>query len=617
MTPRTAGEHERGTNAPDFSRTPDATAANEPARGAAFARVPDAPRSDDPAAIARLREALIHADFTASGVNEHLGEAAVQALSRDQAAPALRVLAAHRAAGTESPLNTLIPLFILARPVPEAELVGALTGVDVGDLECLGLIERLPGARIGSRVDLDLHSADNGLELWVTADLTAFQRPGALRHDYVLGIGGASLTLAQITERRQVSRALDIGTGCGVQIFHLLGHADHVVATDLSRRALAFARFNLVLNAPALGLDPEDVEQRVELREGSLLDPVAGERFELVVTNPPFVITPRTPTESEQDRYTYRDGGRPGDSLVAELIGSLDTVMAPGATAHLLANWEIAEHRSDPREGQVSPDVTGMPDAPMTSEAHQAPDTDGQATTATPPIRSTTPTPTDPPTTAWAERIRSWIPSDLDAWVIQRETATPEQYAETWLRDASEHVDCGSYERSYTEYLDDFAARGVQAVGFGYVRLQRPVTGGERRRRFESITHPLQQPIAAATAATTERQDVLEVLGDRWRELHLVAAEDVTEERHQRPGAEDPSVILLRQGSGLQRSNVLTSAAAGLVGACDGELSVEQIVTGLGALLGWAEPAVESPEGRALLEQTHHLLVDGFLVPDN
>ena len=69
----------------------------------------------------------------------------------------------------------------------------------------------------------------------------AHQRPGVLRKDHVLGIGQASLTLAQITERTPVARALDVGTGCGIQTFHLLAHADHVTATDISPRALAFA----------------------------------------------------------------------------------------------------------------------------------------------------------------------------------------------------------------------------------------------------------------------------------------------------------------------------------------------------------------------------------------
>ena len=53
------------------------------------------------------------------------------------------------------------------------------------------------------------------------------------------------------------------------------------MVTDLSERALAFARFNAALD-----------EADWDVRAGSMLDPVAGERFGLVVSNPPFVITP-------------------------------------------------------------------------------------------------------------------------------------------------------------------------------------------------------------------------------------------------------------------------------------------------------------------------------------
>lgn len=548
---------------------------------AAFSQVAGAPRSDDLVAIRALRAALATADFTAEGVRGHLGDSAVEALGRDQATPALLALDRHRAAGTWNALSALIHLFILARPLRAQEFHDVMPEVDLTQWVELGLVETCPtpgstvqGAEhrwVRSVVDLDLHTADSGLELWVTADLTSFQRPGAaLRHDHVLGIGGASLTLAQITERPQVQRALDIGTGCGVQLFHLLQHCRRVVATDLSERALAFTRFNLLLNAPALGLDDQHVEDRAELRQGSLLEPVAGEQFDLVVTNPPFVITPRSNGETEAERYTYRDGGRPGDSLVAELVGQLDTVMATGGVAHLLANWEIPGDGLDNRDPQ-----------------------------------------------SWHERVSTWIPAALDAWVIQRETQSPQGYAETWLRDASEHLDRDIYEAAYRTYLEDFAGRDVAAIGFGYVRLQKPGGSRRRRRRFEELTHPLQQPIATVTAEATQRQDVLDVLGSRWTELHLVVPEHVTEERHLRPGAEDPSVILLRQGAGLQRTNVLSSNTAGLVGACDGELSVGQIVTALGALLGWEAPAEHSVEGSAVLEETRHLLMDGFLAPDD
>src|SRR5699024_9469965 len=141
--------------------------------------------------------------------------------------------------------------------------------------------------------------------------------------------GGASTTLNSWTPRTSVARALDVGTGSGVQALHLSGHAETVVATDLSERALRYAEFNAALN----GAD-------WDLRSGSFLDPVAGETFDLIVSNPPFVITPRA---EGVPRYEYRDGGAAGDAVVAALTKGVGAHLAPGGTAQLLGNWETRE----------------------------------------------------------------------------------------------------------------------------------------------------------------------------------------------------------------------------------------------------------------------------------
>lgn len=78
-------------------------------------------------------------------------------------------------------------------------------------------------------------------------------------------------------------RALDIGTGSGVVAISLAleGPFEGVVATDLSAEALEVARKNV---------ESSGMGGRVELREGSFFDPVrTGERFDVVVSNPPYV----------------------------------------------------------------------------------------------------------------------------------------------------------------------------------------------------------------------------------------------------------------------------------------------------------------------------------------
>jgi methylase of polypeptide subunit release factors len=523
---------------------------------------PDAPRSDLPDLLQALASDLREVGYTLEGVAELLGESAYAALNRDQLIPAL--IATEAAAAGEprtAALAAVVRFWLLAVPQEAEVLDGALPRTRAEGLAALGLA-KITGTEVAADADLRPYGWDadgnGGVEIWVASDLAAHQRPGVLRHDHVLGIGQASTTLVQTTIRRHAERALDLGTGCGIQTFHLLQHSGHVTATDISERALAFTRFNLLLNAEALAIDPARPEERVSLRLGSLLEPVAGEAFDLVVSNPPFVITPRTAGEAAADQFTYRDGGLPGDDIVASLIRSLPDVLAAGGTAQLLGNWEIPE---------------GSP---------------------------------------WDERPQSWAGPDTDAWFIQREQVGPEQYAETWLQDASETRDRRHYQEAYAAYLADFASRNVGGIGFGMVFLRRPA--GERRlRRFEEITYPIEQPVGPHLGAAVERADWL--AAHDVSAAHLLVAEDVTEERHQRPGAEHPGVILLRQGAGLRRTNLLSTELAGFVSACDGDLTAGQIIGALEALLGGTEGFDGDAFRRGLLTEVANLVRDGFLLP--
>lgn len=534
--------------------------------------------------LSALASDLRSIGYSVDGVAELLGDAAHAALQRDQLIPALIVTeAAANGEGPSSALAAVVRLWLLAEPQTAERLDAALPGIRAEGLVTLGLAEHCD-AGIAALVDFrpygwdgdastdananadggaadggNAHRGRGGAELWVASDLAAHQQPGVLRHDHVLGIGQASTTLVQTTIRRQVPRALDLGTGCGIQTFHLLQHAEHVTATDISERALAFTRFNLTLNAEALRLNPEALESRVSLRLGSLLEPVAGEQFDLVVSNPPFVITPRNRDEST-GRFTYRDGGLAGDDIVASLVRTLPGILAPGGTAQLLGNWEITAG------------------------------------------------------TSWEERPKGWVDADTDAWFIQREQLSPELYAETWLRDASENRDRRHYQETYAAYLDDFASREVAGIGFGMIWLRRPSrAAGPVLTRFEEITYPIEQPIGPYLGAAVERTDWL--VANDLEAAHLLVAEDVTEERHQRPGAEHPGVILLRQGAGLRRTNLLSTELAGFVSACDGDLSVGQIIGALVALLG-AEEGFDSEEFPAgLLADVGNLVLDGFLLP--
>jgi methylase of polypeptide subunit release factors len=433
----------------------------------------------------------------------------------------------------------------------------ALPSTRAAGAEQLGLVAasgHQPDDEVRPLVDLRPYSSDDG-SWWLASDVGELATVGPLPPDHVLGVGGASLTLARWVPRDPVLRALDVGTGCGVQAFHLAQHSAAVVASDTSARCLAYAAFNAALNAEAPGAFGG---RSLDLRRGDLLEPVRGEKFDLVVSNPPFVISPRVPGFP---MYEYRDGGRTGDQLVKTLVGGVADVLTPGGIASLLGCWE----------------------------QHEGED--------------------------WADRVTAWLPPQLDAWVVQREVQDPAQYAETWARDGGHRPGQPSHSALVMAWLDDFAARGVEGVGFGIITLRLPDAGGHRPRlrRLEELSTPLAaRPLGQAVSDLLAAHDWLSARSDdALLAERLVVAPDVTEERHGRPGDEHPLVLVLRQGGGLERTLRADTALAGLVGACDGELPLGRLLGALSTLLH--EPVAELTQ--RLLPQVRALVGDGLLLP--
>ncbi|WP_241987797.1 methyltransferase [Cryobacterium sp. TMT1-66-1] len=508
--------------------------------------------------VPRLRTDLAAAHFSVLGLTGLWGMEADAALRRNQRVPAQRALAtlAVKLARNE-PAATLGRLFLFGDAVPRADLDAALPTLGAAGAERLGLVAAVD-ALVRPLVDLrpysfiDAHGAGSW---WIVSDLGELALGHPLGETHVLGIGGASRTLSGLMMPRAVERALDIGTGCGIQAMHASRHAEHVVATDISVRALELAALNAELNQ----ID------NIEFRFGSLFEPVAGERFDHIISNPPFVITPRA---EGVPSYEYRDGGMVGDALVEAVVRGAANHLTPGGVVQLLGNWEYH----------------GETDA--------------------------------------FERLERWLtPGALDAWIIEREVQTPGEYAETWIRDGGTRPG-PDFDRLYNAWLNDFEARGVGRVGFGYLLLRRPDAASTRGtapglRRLERLPDALGHNPAGLGAHLAEclaAHDWQAATDDaRLLRTNLTVASDVTEERHYWPGQQDPTLMTLHQGSGFGRSLPLDTALAGLVGACDGELAVGAIIGALAQLLDADEPALTAE----LLPKVRALFVDGFLTfPD-
>jgi hypothetical protein len=209
----------------------------------------------------------------------------------------------------------------------------------------------------------------------------------------------------------------------------------------------------------------------------------------------------------------------------------------------------------------------------------------------------------------WDERLRAWVEgSGCDVWVVQREVADPAQYVELWLKDAGLHG-TDEYVERYDSWLGWFEEQGVEGVGFGWLNLHR-TDRDEPVLRFEEWPYEVEQPLGLEVADWGRRVELERSLDDEaLLAARLVARVDVRQETFGEPGAEDPEDIVLRQQRGLRRARKADTVEAGLVGACDGDLAVGQILDALATLLG-SEPAAVR---REYLPVVRDLLVEGFL----
>ena len=346
------------------------------------------PKSDDPAAIGVLRDVLDRAPFTGQAIRDALGTA-------DDILSRYRDIPVHeRRLRERGTFGTLVCLFVLNLAVSEAAAREALTPLSIDLAVRLGLVRQSDG-QVRSLVRLVPHD-----DLVIASDLRL--EPGQVAAaDHVPGVHHPSVTLAHLTVRRRVARALDLGTGCGVEALLLARHATQVIGSDVNRRAVEFARFNGHLNRVP------DIDWRV----GSWFEPIGDERFETIVCNPPYVISPET-------QYLYRDSGMRGDSVSEQVVREVAAHLAEGGFGTLTISW-----------------ATDPDDADATA-------------------------------------VRRWIAgTGCDAWILRYRTEDPLTTAKNW----NEHDDTSpaEYGAALDRWLAYYESLGIEAIAYGAIVLRR------------------------------------------------------------------------------------------------------------------------------------------------
>jgi methylase of polypeptide subunit release factors len=472
----------------------------EPVRAVPPPGRPDPPRAKSPQAAVELARLLRDAGYEPARIQERLATGD-QLLARSPELPSYL-----RRLGEADELAVLLRLFLLGVPVARGRL-GRLVGAP--------LRERLAGAGLLVDAPQGVHGTARLVphdELLIASDHTGAAEAHA---DHVPGVHRPSVALAHLTVRGTGERALDLCTGNGIQAILLAAHADRVVATDINARALAYAEFNAALNGVG----------NVETRPGSFLEPVEGEQFDLVVANPPYVVSP-------ESAYLFRDGGMPGDAVSEHVARAVPAVLAPGGFASVLVAWALD--------------------------------------------------PDDP-----AERPRSWLTgSGCDAFLLHTSTDDPIETATVWNRDLLDRPE--AYADALDRWLAYYRELGIEQLGYACLVLRKRRDGRDGRLVAQALPRAALRSAGRHVRQLFETHDRLSELraDDELLNRRLRVAEDavVTQDTRFAGGSWQPESLTLRLDQGLPFAAELDPPTARLIRGLDGSRTLsEALATAVGS----------------------------------
>jgi methylase of polypeptide subunit release factors len=480
-------------------------------------------------AVAELGDTLRTAGLTGEGVRRELGGQGGLLTRASDIALHVRRLA------DAGPLGALVRLFVLELPVTAAEAVDAFAPLSLERVQRLGVAEQ-DGDEVRPLVRIVPHD-----EILVASDR---RLPGGEdAPDYVAGVHPPSLTLSHLTVRRPVETALDVGTGSGVQAILASRHSGRVVASDVNERALGFAAFNAALNHA----------DNVEWRAGSFFEPAAGERFALVTSNPPYVISP-------ESAFLFRDGDLEGDGVSRQVVAAAPAHIEEGGFATVLVSW-----------------------------AH-APGED------------------------WSGPLREWVAeSGCDAWLLHHGTEEPLTHTARWNQDRLGN-DPQAFGEVLDRWLAYFERLGIHGIAYGAVILRRRSGGVPNWVRADELTGDRLRPASAHILRVFDAADYLHALAGETALLDdafaLAPAARLEQRLVLERGAWTLAGVTLALDEGLCFDATLGGGTAALLGSLDGRRPLHAILDELAGERG-VDRDLLAPE---IIDAVSGMLGAGFLI---
>jgi SAM-dependent methyltransferase len=483
-----------------------------------------------PADLRPFRDALASANYSEKGLIEKLGPVRLPAQPSGDLSYFL-----HLTRGG-SPLDTMIRLFLFGVDVEGDDAARALGPAPLAAWKAAGLIEQFGGG-VRARVRLlpfrGLVLACDQQRVLDEAGLT----------EQVMGITASTAAVADFAVDDVRRRTLDLGAGSGALALLAASRSERVTASDCSPRCINFARFNAALN----GIE------NVHCAVGDAFEPVQGQRFDLVLSNPPFAITPSF-------RYRYRDSGMELDGFCRALRERAPAFLNEGGLCQIACDW-----------------------------AHIA----GED---------------------WQERIAGWLEgTGCDAWVLRLETHDAAAYAEMWIRD-TERAAGEEAARLFGEWMRYYESRGIEAVSTGLIALRRSARGSHWIR-IEDAPATSGGAIGGAIRLGFELRDYLEACGaeERLLEERLRVAPGVRldQECEWEDAGWRVSAATIRLSGGLHYQSPIDLRLAAMLALSDGRRTLRELITTTAEAVQ-ADAARITPN---LIVLTRQLVERGFLLP--
>jgi hypothetical protein len=317
-----------------------------------------------------------------------------------------------------TPLSVLYRLFRVGVAQDEQTVGSLLPAWFVEACGACGLLRREDG-RLSSPVMLTPFD-----DLIVASDHTRVIED-AEHADAVLHVNATTWLLYRYAVRRPSSSTLELCAGSGAIGLGATAWSDRVVLTDLSSRAMEFARFSASLNG----------FHQTECLTGDSLSPVAGRRFDLILANPPFYVTP-----AMNFLFVHNELGL--DQFCRRLVRQSPEFLNEGGYYQMLCEWV---------------------------------EVDGQS---------------------WQDRLREWFAgTGCDVWAVKSSTTLADQYAQLRI-DEAHPFDWANDVTRFPEWMAYYSKHGVTAIHGGMIAMRK--RSGRNWVRLDEATATPDRPFGDA-----------------------------------------------------------------------------------------------------------------------